>query len=180
MNSRDLVQRFSVALNELFHRDGELFDLGTHGINEQTLTFRLGLYLASQFPGHNVDCEYNRLWDGKKHCQRFGISWMKPDVVVHIRQSDEANLLCIEAKKSKDWKDLEALPDDVGQKLKALTHPEEAYHYALGLAWRIAPSGDPNDHDAVWFVSGEPVLTTRLRDFEDQLHSKLEEMEVFR
>lgn len=176
MNPHELVQRFSGAIYELFQRDGELFDLGTDGINEQTLTFRLVLYLASQFPGHNVDCEYNRLWDAKKRCQRFGISWMKPDVVVHIRRSDEANLLCIEAKKTNDWKDLAALPEDVGQKLKALTHPEEAYHYALGLAWRIAPSADPSDHDAVWFVFGEPVLTTQLRDFEDQLHSRLEEM----
>jgi hypothetical protein len=180
MNSRDLVQGISVAFRELFHRDGELFDLGTDGINEQTLTFRLGLYLASQFQDHDVDCEYNRLWDGIKRCQRFGISWMKPDVIVHIRQSDEENLLCIEAKKKKDWKDIEALPDDVGQKLEALTHSEDAYHYVLGLAWRIAPSADPDDHDVVWFVSGEPVLTTNLRDFEHQLHSKLEEMGVFR
>jgi hypothetical protein len=180
MKSRDLVQRFSRAFNDLFQHDGELFDLGTDGINEQTLTFRLGLYLANQFPDYNVDCEYNRLWDGKKRCLRFGILWMKPDVVVHIRQSDEANLICIEAKKTKDWKDLAVLPEDVGQKLKALTHPEEAYHYALGLAWRIAPSAEPNDHDAVWFVAGERVLTTRLRGFEGQLHSKLDEMGVLR
>ncbi len=180
MNSHDLVQRFSQAFQELFQRDGELFNLGTDGINEQTLTFRLGLYLAALFPDHNVDCEYNRLWDDKKQCLRFGISWMKPDVVVHIRQSDESNLLCIEAKKTKDWKDVAVLPEDVGKKLKALTHLEEAYHYALGLAWRIAPSSNPNDHEAVWFVAGEPVLTTRLRDFEGLLQSKLDEMEVLR
>jgi hypothetical protein len=180
MKSHELVQRFSVALHALFQRDGELFNLGTDGINEQTLTFRLGLHLANQFPGHNVDCEYNRLWDGKKLCRRFSKSWMKPDVVVHIRQSDKANLLCIEAKKTKHWKDLQHLPEDVGRKLKALTHPDEAYRYALGLAWRIAPSADPSAHDAVWFVFGEPVLTTRLQDFEDQLRSKLELMEVVR
>lgn len=180
MTSLELIQRFSGAIHELFQRDRELFDLGTDGINEQTLTFRLGLYLAGRFPDHDVDCEYNRLWDDKKRCLRFGISWMKPDVIVHIRQSDDANLLCIEAKKFKDWKDVTVLPEDVAQKLKALTHQKEAYHYAVGLAWRIAPSANPNDHDAIWFACGEPMLTTRLQDFEDQLHSKLQEMRVLR
>ena len=102
---------------------------------------------------------------------------MKPDVIVHIRQSDRANILCIEAKKSKNWKDVNVLPEDVEQKLKALTDPNEAYHYALGLAWRITPSANPDNHEAVWFVDGNPVFTTRLRDFQTRLHSKLHETE---
>ena len=178
MNSRAFVQRVSNAFRELFRRDAELFDLGTDGINEQTLTFRLGLYLVDQFPDHNVDCEYNRLWDGKKRCLRFNIRWMKPDVIVHIRKSDSANLLCIEAKKSADWKVLETIPEDVQNKLTALTHPDEKYHYSLGLAWRIAPSDNPLEHEAVWFIAGGPALKTPLRDFEAELFSKLGELGV--
>src|SRR6266700_657340 len=99
MNSKEFIGRVSKAFRELFLADTELFDLGTQGINEQTLTFRLGLYLAREFRDHHVDCEYNRLWDGKKQCIRFGIKWMKPDVIVYRRRSDKSNLLCIEARK---------------------------------------------------------------------------------
>lgn len=173
MNATDFINRISRAFHEVFRADSELFDLGDKGINEQTITFRLGLYLAHEFGNYNVDCEYNRLWDGKKGCIRFGIDWMKPDVIVHRRQSDKANLFCVEAKKLSEWKQLETLPVDIENKLRALTHPEEDYRYALGLAWRIVPSPYPKDHDAVWFIGAESVLKTRLVDFERELVNKL-------
>jgi hypothetical protein len=174
----DVVQRVSYGIAKLFAEDKELFDLGNKGINEQTLTFRLGLYLAAQFPDHNVDCEYNRLWDGTKRCTRFRIKWMKPDVIVHIRRCDKANILCVEAKKAIYWKYIDNIPRDVRRKLRALTYPTAEYGYALGLAWRIAPSRDPRDHQANWFVGGEPRLKTSLRNFEEELIAALNELGV--
>ncbi len=175
MKPGDLIERISAAFQQLFANDKELFDLGTKGINEQTLTFRLGIYLADQFQHHHVDCEYNRLWDGTKRCVRFGINWMKPDVIVHVRRSDTQNLFCLEAKKVKHWTTLKAIPKDVANKLAALTHPQTDYHYLLGLGWRVAPSCDPENHDAVWFIAGKPKLTTCLTGFEADLREKLGE-----
>jgi hypothetical protein len=169
MNSKEFIGRVSEAFHELFLADAELFDLGTQGINEQTLTFRLGLYLAREFRDHHVDCEYNRLWDGKKRCIRLGIKWMKPDVIVHRRRSDKSNLLCIEARKANNWKDRKTVPKDVENKLRALTHPEENYRYSLGLAWRITPSSNPKNHDAIWFVKGEQVISSTLANLEMKL-----------
>jgi hypothetical protein len=174
MNTTDFINGISGAFHKLFRADAELFDLGTDGINEQTITFRLGLYLASTFQEHDVDCEYNRFWDGTKKCIRYGIVWMKPDVIVHVRQDDKANLLCVEAKKEKDWKDLKIIPTDVDTKLKALTDQKEDYRYSLGLAWRITPSLDPKKHDAVWFIHGKPKLVTSLVGFEATLKQELD------
>ena len=74
MTAIETIKGISNAVAELFRRDGELFDLGTEGINGQTLTFRLGLYLAQEFKNQNVDCEYNRLWDRTKSRSQPGAS----------------------------------------------------------------------------------------------------------
>jgi hypothetical protein len=176
MRFDDLVQRLSNGIAKLFIKDEELFDLGAKGINEQTLTFRLGLYLAEEFPDHHVDCEYNRLWDGTKRCVRFRIKWMKPDVIVHIRRCDKANMVCVEAKKAIYWKYVDKVPRDVRRKLRALTYPTAEYGYTLGLAWRIAPSRNPDDHEATWFIAGEARLRTGMRNFEMELIAKLSEL----
>src|SRR5258707_14255159 len=46
------------ALGEFYARESYLFerDLGEH-----TLTHRLAVHLEKQFPGWDVDCDYNRL-----------------------------------------------------------------------------------------------------------------------
>jgi hypothetical protein len=176
MSPNELVRRLSNGIANVFGNDAELFDLGSKGINEQTLTFRLGLYLAREFPDHHVDCEYNRHWDRTKSCQRFRIKWMKPDVIVHRRRCDEANMVCIEAKKAIYWRYVDKVPRDVRRKLRALTHPFADYGYALGLAWRIVPSRNPNDHQATWFIAGRERVKTPMRNFEMDLVATLKEL----
>jgi hypothetical protein len=178
MSPSDLVRRLSNGVARVFEHDAELFELGSKGINEQTLTFRLGLYLAREFPEHHVDCEYNRHWDRTKSCQRFRIKWMKPDVIVHRRRCDEANMICIEAKKAIYWRYVNKVPSDVRRKLRALTHPSADYGYALGLAWRIASSSNPNDHEATWFIAGHERMRTPLGNFEQHLLAKLRELRL--
>ena len=91
MNAERLVGLLSGGFHALFEWDAELFDLGTDGVNEQTITFRLGLYLHGLFEGYHVDCEYNRIWDKPKACQRAEKQSMKPDVIIHRRRSDTEN-----------------------------------------------------------------------------------------
>ena len=153
----------------MFESDRELFDLGTDGINEQTITFRLGLYLHGLFEGYHVDCEYNRIWDKPKECQRAGKRSMKPDVIIHRRKSDTSNLFCLEAKKDYLWDDAKIGYADMEKKLVGLTHPEDRYRYILGAAWRIMPTPEPSDHKIHWFMKGASVLETSLWGFETGL-----------
>jgi len=170
MPPEDIVTRLGAGFATLFGRDASLFDLGMDGVNEQTITFRLGHYLQHLFRDHHVDCEYNRYYDGKKGCEYTGISWMKPDVIVHRRGSDQANLVCIEAKKDGQWSDGYA---DVEKKLLALTRGDGNYRYALGLAWRMAPSPDPARHEALWFRNGTIFHESTLAGFEPNLIQRL-------
>ncbi|MDP1579571.1 MAG: hypothetical protein Q8M02_04800 [Candidatus Didemnitutus sp.] len=173
MAPADLVNRISTGFAELFTRDGELFDLGMDGVNEQTITFRLGFYLQGQFPDLHVDCEYNRYLDKTKGCEMSGVAWMKPDVIVHRRRSAEANLFCLEAKKDYLWEDEKSGYASMRPKLLALTRDDGNYRYPFGLAWHIIPSRDPSHHHAIWFRSGAPFYESSLVGFEAGLLEKL-------
>lgn len=180
MHPADVVQRISTGFTALFARDKELFDLGMDGVNEQTITFRLGLYLQDQFPEHHVDCEYNRYIDKRKGCEKTGLDWMKPDVIVHRRRSPEANLFCLEAKKDYLWDHEKFGYASMTPKLLALTRDDGGYCYQLGLAWRIMPSQDPHHHHAIWYRSGQPFHESGLIGFEATLLQKLAPVAVVR
>jgi hypothetical protein len=162
MNPREILPLLESAFQELFGRDGILFDLGAEGISEQSVTFRLGLYLQCRFGDHHVDCEYNRWGTKKKTDENVDLDWMKPDVLVHVRTIKEENLLVIEAKKSGKWA---AGWHDTEQKLKAFTRKPGNYEYRLGMAWKIRAQQDPANHEAVWFCDGSELCRTSVVNF---------------
>jgi hypothetical protein len=96
------------ALNQLIRADDHLLDTDC---SERSVTHQLAVYLAAEFPGYNVDCEYNR--DGFD-VKRLKLSERQvrvsddeldavtvfPDIVVHRRGTNEYNLLVIELKKA--------------------------------------------------------------------------------
>ena len=173
MNAERLVGLIAGGFHALFEWDAELFDLGTDGVNEQTITFRLGVYFHSLFDDYHVDCEYNRIWDEPKACVLAGKQSMKPDLIVHRRNSDKSNLFCLEAKKDYLWDDEKIGFPDINKKLIGLTHPGDRYHYILGLAWRIQPTPDPQKHQALWFINGNNILETSLAAFDSDVISAL-------
>jgi hypothetical protein len=162
MNRLDVLSRLVDAFDELFASDKMLFDLGTNGVSEQTVTFRLGHYLQRRFADHHVDCEYNRLDAGLKVDPQVELEWMKPDVIVHVRREKGDNLLVVEAKKAAQWA---GGWRDTSQKLEAFTRRAGNYEYRLGVAWRIAASQDPEDHLAVWFLDGAELCRSSLSGF---------------
>lgn len=166
MNAERLVGLLSGGFHAVFEWDSELFTLGDRGVNEQSITFRLGIYLNSLFVGYHVDCEYNKERNKPKASARAKKQSMKPDVIIHSRNSDESNLFCLEAKKEYLWK---AEYADMEGKLIGLTHPDDIYHYKLGMAWKIPESPNPDSHTAFWFINGEMKLETSLKGFELQL-----------
>lgn len=162
MSIAEILPKLESAFQELFARDQILFDLGTQGISEQSITFRLGFYLQQRFGGYNVDCEYNRRGNGPKNDEHVDLEWMKPDVIVHTRTIKDNNLAVIEAKKAGLWA---AGWTDIDQKLKAFTRYPSNYEYRLGMAWRIEASQNPADHVAVWFWGGEELCRTLVINF---------------
>lgn len=132
--SNGIERCVQAALDMLFDRDAEIL---RNDVNERTITHKLAEYLEPEFPGWNVDCEYNRNHDQTKTLKSLrgdvapiddadGIS-VFPDIIVHKRMTDE-NLLVIEVKKSTSRKS----PDFDKQKLLAFKQ-ELNYQHALFL-----------------------------------------------
>lgn len=105
-------------------------------VGERTLTHRLAVHLEKQFPGWNVDCDYNRLGERRLRMphgtivstdDEFGKS-VYPDIVVHQREIP-SNLLAIEVRKTSNHQP----PDHDRHKLRALTDPHLWFAYGIGL-----------------------------------------------
>jgi len=91
------------ALQEFYARETYLFE---KDLGERTLTHRLAVHIESQFPGWDVDCDYNRLGERTLRLPRGTIvstddhlgKLIYPDIVVHRREIPN-NLLAIELRK---------------------------------------------------------------------------------
>lgn len=98
---------------------------------EQAFVFRVGLYLKVLLQGTvyeklDLDSEYNKNHGGAKTSRRFP-KGIRPDLIIHKRDSNEENKLVTEFKGY--WeKDIEG---DL-QKLEDLTDPRDNFHYVLG------------------------------------------------
>lgn len=105
MKEKDVNAAVSRALATLLERDSYLL---LKNVNERSISHRFAIYLESQFPGWDVDCEYNRNHDDVKRLQLearhasdqdIEAITVFPDIIVHHRSKDE-NLLVIEMKKT--------------------------------------------------------------------------------
>jgi hypothetical protein len=93
------------AYRRLLEKDGYLL---TAKANERSITHRYAIYVESEFPDFNVDCEFNRKGLEVKRLECFkkdvdsddtkGVS-VYPDVIVHHRGT-ASNFVVIEAKTS--------------------------------------------------------------------------------
>ena len=72
---------------------------GYKNMHEVALCHRLAVHLenSSKFTGYLIDCDYNRAEQDKKRDPESDI--FRPDIIVHVRGSNENNLIMIEAKK---------------------------------------------------------------------------------
>lgn len=99
----EVRRRFEDALRKLESMDRHLFDVVA---NERTIAARLMHYLVGSFPDHDVDVEYNRSGYNIKRIEHSDHNRVLPDIVIHIRGSNDHNLLVAEAKKSDPSLDL--------------------------------------------------------------------------
>lgn len=103
---RELAQKILYAIQLLLDNDAALL---VRDVNERTISGRLSDYLRPQFPGWDIDCEYNR---DDHMVKKIDGHVVVPDIIVHHRGTSD-NLLVIEVKKSNtrepDEGDLEKL-----------------------------------------------------------------------
>ena len=98
------LDKVVAALREFYARETFLLE---NDLGERTLTHRLAVYLEKQFPGWEVDCEYDRLGERTLRLPHGTIvstddhlgKSVYPDIVVHQREIPN-NLLAIEVRKA--------------------------------------------------------------------------------
>jgi hypothetical protein len=87
------------ALSDFAKHDMELLHVG---VQEETLSHRLAIYIERRLDGWQVDCEYNRdLRQPKMNTE--GSGRIRPDIIAHKRNSPR-NLLVVEVKKTSHTK----------------------------------------------------------------------------
>ncbi|MEW7988514.1 MAG: hypothetical protein AB2799_22205 [Candidatus Thiodiazotropha sp.] len=123
------------AIDRLLERDAVLLINDTA---ERAITARLACYIQDQFPDWDVDCEYNRDFDGIKRLKeicnpskhRDGSS-VYPDIIIHRRMSAD-NFVVIEIKKTTNTESDEC---DM-KKLEAFRY-ELGYQHGLFIRFRV-------------------------------------------
>lgn len=107
MKQSEVEIRIIHAREKLLKKDGFLLE---NDVNERSITHKLAEYLEEEFPGWDVDCEYNRVgkapMNKRLHLQAepsctndTDAKTVYPDIIVHQRGKKKQNLLVIEAKK---------------------------------------------------------------------------------
>jgi type I restriction enzyme M protein len=115
------------ALHKFKQRDAYLLEVDG---NERAMTAKIACYLQDQYPGWNVDHEYNR--EGRDVKRASDGHATQPDIIVHRRGSNQ-NYIVIEAKKQKrSERDCKKLLDFV---------EKHGYEYAFLLT--LDPAKDP-------------------------------------
>jgi hypothetical protein len=100
MREREIRKRVETALEEFLSNESELLE---RNAGERAIAGILATYLATRFPDHDVDVEYDRHGLERKTlnlppvCRGGGRKKVIPDIVVHRRGVDEGNLLAVEA-----------------------------------------------------------------------------------
>jgi hypothetical protein len=127
------LNKVVTALGEFYGRETFLLE---HDLGERTLTHRLAVQLEKQFPGWEVDCDFDRLGERMLRLPHGTIvstddhlaKSIYPDIVVHQREIPN-NLLAIEVRKAANHQP----PEHDRRKLIALTDPHLWFAYAVGV-----------------------------------------------
>ena len=156
------LNKVVTALAEFYAQETFLFakDLG-----ERTLTHRLAVYLEKQFPGWQVDCDYDRLGERTLRLPHGTIvstddpigKSIYPDIVVHQREIPN-NLLAIEVRKASNHQP----PEHDQHKLRALTDPHLWFAYGIGVYLVLGKSSVVSD----CYIGGviDPVASALLAE----------------
>jgi hypothetical protein len=135
------LDKVVAALKEFYAREAFLF---AHDLGERTLTHRLAIHLERQFPGFEVDCDFDRLGRRTLNLPHGSIvstddhlgKSIYPDIVVHQRAIPN-NLLAIEVRKADNHQPVE----HDRHKLRALTDAHIWFAYWIGALVTLSKAG---------------------------------------
>lgn len=125
---REIIQ---ISLDNLYQNDIELIQRG--GM-EQAVSFRFGSYLLGQcqqiewLRNSDFDMEYNKNGLNPKRTPRRP-NGVRPDLIIHTRNSNEANILIVEIK---GWWNAEPREND-RIKIEDFVHQDGEYKYGYGV-----------------------------------------------
>jgi len=152
MKDEEIRRAVKSCVEQLYQKDGAII---AKNISELAITHRLAVYLEPHFRDYSVDVGY------KGNCElgapkpkfyqkgKYGI----PDIVVHQRGSNNANLLVIEIKKENNHNQAARERDRI--KLEALTDAQGmGYGFQLGLFLDI-PINEGEEPGYTWYKNGQ-------------------------
>lgn len=133
-----LVEVLRNAINAVYLEDRFLlrFAQGDREGLEQAFVFRSGIHLSNLLNGTHyaaldLDSEYNKNHGNAKTSRRFP-NGLRPDLIIHRRDSNEENKLVAEFKGY--WNN--DIDSDI-RKLEDLTDPNDNYNYQIGVFVQI-------------------------------------------
>ena len=132
------LNKLVAAIEEFYEQEKFLLE---KDVGERALAHRLAVHIERQFPGWQVDCDYNRLGERALLLPHGTIistddtlgKSIYPDIVVHQREIPN-NLLAIEIRKLSNH---QSLAHDQ-QKLRAMTDPHMWFAYWIGVLLVLA------------------------------------------
>ena len=152
------LNKVVTGLGEFYAHESFLFE---KDLGERALTHRLAVHLEKQFPGWQVDCDYNRLGERLLRLPHGTIvstddglgKSIYPDIVVHQREIPN-NLLAIEVRKSANHQP----PEHDRKKLQALTDPHLWFAYWIGVYLVLGSKSVASDVYVAGLIDG-PLST---------------------
>jgi hypothetical protein len=161
------LHKLVAAIREFYARETHLLE---KDLGERTLTHRLAVHVEKQFPGWEVDCDYNRLGERTLRLPKgttvstddeIGKS-IYPDIVVHQRAIPN-NLLAIEVRKATNHQP----PEHDQHKLRGLTDPQLWFAYQIGVLLTLGKKQVTASDVYIGGVVDQPLsgfLSQQLRD----------------
>ena len=157
MNNKQkyLVEVLQNAINAVYQEERFLLRFAQEDREglEQAFVFRTGIHLSNllketPYAALDLDSEYNKNHGNTKTSRRF-LNGLRPDLIIHRRDSNEENTLVAEFK---GWwnNDIDA---DIS-KLEDLTDPNDYYHYLIGVFVCI----DKTKAIFRYFINGSEIL----------------------
>ncbi len=164
MKLYQIKRRLDIAIEMLRVNDNYLLQ---NDVNERSITHKLAMYLEQTLgKEYDVDCEYNRNIDDSRN--RKSIDFLLstdgerlsqsvyPDIIVHKRGRNDANLLIIEVKKStnRDAGDFDL------KKLECYTsrNLETTFSYTYGAFVKVFASEEKyREPEIIYFKNGKKL-----------------------
>lgn len=167
MEINEILKRIDNSVKSVLENE---YDILERGLNELNLTGHLTKYLTPNFAELTVDPEYNgdklKINDRKaldiarNRMIEIGISpnetdnyQLTPDIIIHQRNTNDNNLVVIEAKKdtnSKKRKNFDLL------KLEHMTidYSGNHYNYRIGIAMVFGTKKRAGEYEITYFQNG--------------------------